>query len=498
MSGIVNKFSEERSLHPLTLVYNGIKSSPPLLISLYLAFVQNDKSEWMYSIILIILFFGILPSIILNFIYFKFKITDKEIYIQSGIIAKKNRVIPISKVQNVNFSQNFFQKLLGISRVQIETAGDISAEGVLEFVSVANADEISKIIKYYQSNVDVLGINPTLIEKEHRIDSADGKLFSMNLKDIFIYGALRFRPVFLFFGFWLYSFLQQFSFFNLYFEDVFTSNMKNLQDLNVFYLTLLVTLSIIAIFFISWILDIIWTINTFYGFNLINEKNKLITSGGLLSKQTQTIPFKKIQQISIVTNFLKEHLDYYSLRFYTAGFGLKAKGNDIAVPNAKLQLIYEVIDKIKQYRIPKYFLSISKKSIKRVFIRYLVLLIIFSIVLQYFSVYFWFLLLFSPFLYYFAFLNWKFRGYLFIDNTLYIKYGVIIRKINIIPIKKFQTLKIRETFFQRRLGLATLILDTAAVTLSAETLIRYIDIDVAEKLFDEISENFNKQFNSAE
>ena len=489
-----NSFLEERGLHPLTLLYNALRNSPAFAISLYYGLVQKESGEWFYSLIMIIILFTLLPSLVLNFIFFKFRITDKEIYINSGIIAKKKRVIPLTKVQNVNLSQNFLQKLFGLTRVQIETAGDIQAEGVLEFVSNKDADSISNIIKLYQSNIEKQQETNFQLEDNFVLttSSQDEELFQMSLKDILIYGAMRFRPLFLIFGFWLYSTLQQFSVLNNQMNDFLEENVENLRGMDIIQLSLFVVGSIILIFLVSWIMDIIWTANIHYGFTLKNEKNKLIINSGFLNKQMLTIPFKKVQQISIISNIVKQKFGFYSLRLYTAGFGLQAKGNDLAIPNSKLDKVYDVIDKIKNYRIPYEFNQISKKSIRRAFVRYSLILLTITALILFKDIYGLFILVLLPILYYFAFLDWKNRGYYFDDNTLFIKYGVIIKKINIISANKIQIMRIKETFFQRRLGLATLILDTAAVAAGSETIIRDIDKDVAQQLFDLINDKLNK------
>jgi len=488
-----NNFSDERGLHPLTLLYNAFRNAPALVISLYYGVIQKDSGEWFYSLIMIMVLFTILPGLLLNFIFFKFRITDREIYINSGIIAKKKRVIPLTKVQNVNLSQNFLQKLFGLTRVQIETAGDIQAEGVLEFVSNKDAEAISNIIKQYQSNQEI--IQEKLHSSEDKFalstSSEDETLFKMSIKDILIYGAMRFRPLFLIFGFWLYTTLQQFSFLNNQMTDFLEENVDNLRTMDWVSLSFFISASIIIIILISWIMDIIWTANIHYGFTLKNEKNKLIINSGFLNKQMITIPFKKVQQISIITNILKQKFGFYSLRLFTAGFGLQSKGNDLAVPNATINKIYEVIDKIKNYRIPDEFNQISKKSIRRAFFRYAMFLLFVTGIISYNDINGLFILVLLPILYYFAFLDWKNRGYYFEGNTLFIKYGVIIKKINIMSVNKIQIMRIRETFFQRRLGLSTLILDTAAVASGSETVIRDIDKDVAQQLFEIINEKLN-------
>lgn len=66
----LNSFSEERGLHPLTLLYNALRNSPAFAISLYYGLVQKESGEWFYSLIMIIILFTLLPSLLLNFIFF--------------------------------------------------------------------------------------------------------------------------------------------------------------------------------------------------------------------------------------------------------------------------------------------------------------------------------------------------------------------------------------------------------------------------------------------
>ncbi len=247
MNEFLNHYQDERYLSPLTLLYNFLKSLPAYLISFYIIFFEGDNVEKIYLIISIALLFLMLPSIILNFLYFKFKITQSEIYIKTGIIAKKNRVIPLSKVQNISYSQNFLQKLLNIAKIQIETAGDMMSEAVLEFVSSKDAEEIIKTIKHYQIE------QTNSLNKP--IDKTDGEkiLYKMNLKNVLVYGATRFRPLFLFFGFWLFSFIQQFQSISRIFNSNLESGIQNLKNLDPISLSFVIIASILTIFFIFWI-----------------------------------------------------------------------------------------------------------------------------------------------------------------------------------------------------------------------------------------------------
>jgi putative membrane protein len=499
MRNFFNQYDHEKRLHPMTLVYRGIMNFPVLLIPIYLAFFQNNKGELTYLYFLMFSLIFTLPSILLTYFYFSFYITNKELVIKSGVLAKQQRNIPIIKIQNVNIQQNILQRLLGIAKVQVETAGDIQTEGLLEFVSKNDAEEISKIIKQYQyelqieksektsdnsQNISQIDINSEGVIKENVI-------FQMNINDLIIAGMMRFKPIFLIFGAWIFSYLQQFSSFNLHLQEYLSNNVDSILKMDTFSIFLFSIAAIIIIFVLSWILDIFWTVNIYYGFKLISESNKLITKYGLITKQTVTIPFKKLQQISITTNPIKKKFNYFSLELHTAGFGVQSLSGGIAVPNAKYEKIIEVVDKIRHYQIPDEFIPISKKAISRSFFMYMIYLIIVTTGLYFVYHGFVYLLLATPLLYLGAYLRWRFRGYKIIDDTVFMKHGVILQKIKIIPIKKIQILHIKETFFQRRLGLASLFVDTATSIWSSNTVIHDIDPRDAKIIFEELLLTFN-------
>jgi putative membrane protein len=500
MKNTFNQYDHDKKLHPMTLMYRGLMNFPILLIPIYLAFFQNNKGELTYLYFFMFSLIFTLPSILLNYLYFSFYITNKELVIKSGVLAKQQRNIPILKIQNINIQQNILQRILGIAKVQVETAGDIKTEGLLEFISKNDAEEISKIIKLYQYELqeEKSGkesgekLNNPYIDSINDSANKENVIFQMNFKDLLIAGMMKFKPIFLILGTWLFSFLQQFSYFNNNVQEFLNKNVDTILKMDIFSIILFSISAIIVIFILSWLLDILWTVNVYYGFKLLSESNKLITKYGLITKQIVTIPFKKLQQISITTNPIKKKFNYYSLELHTAGFGVQSMSGGIAVPNAKYEKIIEVLNKIRHYNIPEYFIPISKKAISRSFFMYMIYLTILSAGLFFVINELAYVFLCAPLLYLVAYLRWLFRGYKIIDDTVFMKHGVIIQKIKIIPIKKIQILHIRETFFQRRLGLASLYVDTATSIWSSNTVIHDIDSKDAKIIYQELLENFNR------
>jgi putative membrane protein len=436
-------------------------------------------------------------------------ISESEIIIKSGVFSRKQRNIPIERVQNVNVKQDLLQRILGIAKIQIETAGDVSSEGVLEYVKLKDADEINRVIRIYQQKIkqpkeftnsesysqDYIN---EIKNSETYNPSLDGDvLYEMSRKDLVTYGMIRLRPLFLIYGIWAMSYITQFKSLNDFVVTYLGDQIDTLIELPIYYLIPIGLVFLLSSVLISWLIDIIWTFTQFYGFRLIKDGNKLFTSYGLLSKHSITIPLKKLQQITISTNPVKKKFNFYTMILLTAGFDVNKQAQPSAVPLAKLENLLEISSRVYPIEIPDNFQNISYKSIRRIFIKFLIYVLPIIVALSYFAdIYYLGLLLLVPGLYYLSYLRWKYRAYRIHNNTIYVKYGIWNQKLCIIPIEKIQTLHIKENYFQRRLSLSSILIDTASSYSLSDAYIPDIDNSIAVQILNEINESFRSYYKS--
>ncbi|ERG99618.1 MAG: putative membrane protein, partial [Haloquadratum sp. J07HQX50] len=54
---------------------------------------------------------------------FRYDLTGNSLDIDSGVISRRNREIPLRRIQNVDISRNIIQRVLNIAVVSFETAG---------------------------------------------------------------------------------------------------------------------------------------------------------------------------------------------------------------------------------------------------------------------------------------------------------------------------------------------------------------------------------------
>lgn len=502
MSQMAGQISEKR-LHPFTLLYRLIVALPNAALPIIFILYSGDRGgDWVYIFISLFLGFFILPGILLNYFYFDYTITDQEVVIKSGVLSKKERHIKLERIQNVTITQNFLHKLMRIAKVQLETAGDATTEGNLDSVSIKDSERIREIIRNHLNEKSTTEISEDGVNTDDiPIDNEEENvIFSMTLWDTIKYGAVRFRPIVLVASAWIFSMVSQFNpNWTDELEVILESGYKEyIKQLDIFTLVVYAVAGVLLVLLFSWIIDILLTLNTYYKFKLVSDKGKLLTSQGLFSSQKAAIPLKKLQMMVIRSNPITRKLNFYRLDLQTAGFGggdgTKAK-SETAIPFAKLTQVKDIISKIRNVEIPEVFTKVSPKTIRRAVVKYLVFSIPFGVGLYFAFDSFWVLLILVPIIGFGAFIRYQYRGYHVEDNQIIVKQGFWFQKISIIPIEKIQTLHKRSSYFQRRLGLATVEIDTAATVYGNDASIIDIDIDVATEIFEELNRLFREDKN---
>lgn len=106
--------------------------------------------------------------VITMFVYnnFLYQINEDGLVIESGVIYKKSVSLPFEQIQNVNIERTIFDRLLGFSRISIETAG--SAVGQPTGTGVLKA----------KSEAYIPGLHLDQAKKVHDllIDGSDGQM----------------------------------------------------------------------------------------------------------------------------------------------------------------------------------------------------------------------------------------------------------------------------------------------------------------------------------
>jgi putative membrane protein len=72
-----------------------------------------------------------------------YTVTARELILEEGFLQKRHRVVPFSRIQQVELRQQLLARVLGVSLVQVETAGDAGSTAVvLRFLEQRQAESL--------------------------------------------------------------------------------------------------------------------------------------------------------------------------------------------------------------------------------------------------------------------------------------------------------------------------------------------------------------------
>ena len=118
------------TLATLSFLFNRIGSGISLM-PYYLGFGALILLYFLYQILLI-----------KSHTYF---ISDKYVGAKAGVISHRQREIPFNKITDVTISQNIFERMFGISNLQIQTAS-MGGRPEISFMGITDAHTPKKII----------------------------------------------------------------------------------------------------------------------------------------------------------------------------------------------------------------------------------------------------------------------------------------------------------------------------------------------------------------
>lgn len=295
---------------------------------------------------------------------FDYELTADTLDIASGVLSRRDREIPLRRVQNVDISRGLLQRTLEIAAVEIETAGGGDTEASLRYVSYEEAKRLQRDIGRRKRGRagdraagDRTGENegireagtgetvtsavasggaeagettrPAAGEDDERAaaegawPAAEGmtELFALGTRNLLVLGLVApdlraLLPV-------------------LFFAAPVVG--LSIPDLLLDSGVLAVGPRGAALAAVSWAGSAAVTAARYYDFRLTRVGDELRYERGLLSRYDGSIPLEKIQQLDFRENVLMRRAGYAGLAVETAGYapgGGPAGGSEAAIPLA--------------------------------------------------------------------------------------------------------------------------------------------------------------------
>ena len=467
-SGAYGEFSRQPFMAVWQILFKSIvqllKSLWPLIL---IVLIRSDgKRDFAREIILILFPIIAFVAALSNYLFFRFRITDEEVQVKSGIFARNLITLPFHKVQAVHINQNWMQKILNISELAFDTPGSEEAEVKLQL----NTHQAKTIMSYV--------LNKTS-EKESN-QNRDQLISELSFKDLLKLGftSNHFETLLILIGLFL-SFLNSIKdILDDYKEDLVEVSTNQILKSSIVF----IVIGILAISLLSVVVSLFRTVLAYINFRITRTVTGFSISKGLINSSQKLVPFEKVQYVSWKTNWLRRKISMYLFEFHTIG-GNEVKNNlKIKVPVTS-ELVLQKLATTYIPKIPDQFACNLKVHPSYLYRNTIIFGILPSLIL---AVPLFLLadgkalllMALPPYAYLYFWLYRRKFLFSWTSNLVHIKTGVFGNQTIILKWENIQSVKISQSLYQQRKFLADLIIHTAGGTITA----LYIPLEAAREL----------------
>ncbi|GAE45608.1 hypothetical protein JCM21738_2431 [Mesobacillus boroniphilus JCM 21738] len=372
---------------------------------------------------------------------FTYRIEQGELRIEYGLIVRKKRFIPFDRIQSLDLSEGILQRLFGLVKVKVETAGSggmglQDGEAVLTAITKQDAQAIHDYLVSIKKSGQIL-------QGEEEPQSADDLLYKMSVSELLMLSTTSGGVGVVISA--VFAFVFQFEEFIPY-EQIF-DEVEHFVQSGVVFVSVVVFLG----FLLAWMLALFGTMLKYANFTVRKVDNDLVITRGLLEKRQFTIPLNRIQAVRISENLIRQPLGYASAYVESAG------GSALDQESSKV-LILPIVKKRKipgllEPHLTEYHFRVNiSPASKRACSRYLLKGWLFMLPAIIAAI--WFLkpwgygaLILLPVSALWSYLNYKDAGWSLDQGMLTFRYRNVVKNTVYMRKNKVQSFSVKESFF---------------------------------------------------
>ncbi|HEX9947415.1 MAG TPA: PH domain-containing protein [Allosphingosinicella sp.] len=472
----------DRRLHPGTIALRFLKEAPQTLVAVPAALAFSSKTGLSGALYLAAgLTLVLLAMKWIVWRRFRYGVGPAEIVIESGVLNRNRRSIPFDRVQDVDIERTFLARLFGLAKVRIETGAGGKDEGLLDSVSLAEAHRLREVVRAGRSGA------AHAAEAEAAEPPPSHILFAMHPPRLLLFGLFSFSLVYIA---GLFALLQTFDRF-LPFDIYDPARWVGLVDE---YLPVRWTVAAIAaVALLAALLGVVaGVVRTFardFGFRLSMEGDRFRRERGLFTRSEAVIARRRVQLAEVAGGPVRGLFGWSGLAFQTLGAGTDRGGHQSAAPFATRGEIETVLAQVPPLRLPPppELVPVSRRHIVRSVAGRLLPALAAVVALSYWFRPAIFLVALLPLLAVAAAVERRFHRYGLADDLLFVARGIWNRRLWLVPLANIQALSLSRGVLQRRLGLASLAIDTAGASMINAPRIIDLRVEAGEALAAEIS-----------
>lgn len=454
----MNPLSEPRRTSAATPILNGIDSLRQFLIPIVvvIAFNQGDSSRTLLTGVFATVFAGGYAAV--GWLRLRWWIEEDRLRVRSGLFQIDDRTIPVERIQRIDRNQNLLARFFGVYELNAETAGGSGSELTLRYLA---QDEVDALESWLASRRATVGDTDT----GETTPSEDEILMKVRPWDLVVAGATSNRLGAL--ALIIASAFQVF-------DDATADTVEQIERLipsladrlssgrgAAIAVALLIGLALI----VGWVASIATTLLRYWEFELVEADGELKRTHGLISRFQASSPRHRIQTVRIEQPLLRRLVGRATVIAETAGSpGGEAGGSGVLAPIAGIGAARDLTARVVEQpaRELTELEPVSRLTIRRAFLRTTMLIAIPAAPIAWLTGQ-WLAAVVIVAVASLAYSRARFAalGYGTGRDHVVTRSGVLSRRTWTVPLAKIQTVAIRRSPFQRRLGLATVYVDTA-------------------------------------
>ncbi len=329
-----------------------------LIPALAVSYKSVLEHPYIWLPVILVMFALLTLFAFVSFKVYRYRLTEDNIEIRSGIFNKKHLNLPFSRVQNVKIEQPIYYRFTGHACLQLDTAGSAKNEAKLVAIKLGFAQELKTLIQDQVPNdtmyTDQYNISAKKVELT--IGSADNPeqqervLNQRKLSDLVIHGITSNRIwIFLgglapFYDNMFNSISEWLSTFGIELTELFSLQTHSLFEVGLYVLSLTMLVMFVLVGF-----SVIGAIVSFYGYTLSKLDDKYIRRSGLFTKHEVSMRLSRLQMIVQKQDWLDVLLKRINLKFeQTSSFSQNqnssAANSKIIVPSIRPDESQALID----------------------------------------------------------------------------------------------------------------------------------------------------------
>ncbi len=453
---------------------------PILLVFLFRSNKEQSNTELLMNATVVIGgLFSLGVSVVAYFRYF-FHLEEDQLVIQKGVFNRSLTKLPFERIQNLYIEQNVLHRLLGVVSLRVDSAGSSGHEVTIDALEREDAEAMrAYVLEQKQEEAQERSMDPAAPEQSAPV--AQSLVLRLSFEDLLRIGVTQNHLatagviVGTVFGF-LFTVAGAFE------QDLVKTLIERWPMLQPGFWGFLILATLL--FVVAFFLTLIRTVTQHYDLQFFESREGFQLKAGLFNRREAFMQKRKIQLIRWTDNPLRRLLGLFRVSIHQAISGSERAAEQISIPGCKRAQVDDVVHSSFEGSAAADFRGHSiSKAYFIWYIRFMLLPAVVFGALGYLlqeprfvlpaiafpvlgGLYLW--------LYQQRFRLWLSPEYLKTSE------GVLGRTITLLPVYKVQSVRIRQSFFQRRRDLASVELYTAG----GSVRVPFLPLDLARALQD--------------